>query len=155
MFKVQAGINVKKIERELRDSGLARQFLTFVASREFGNGDITAEDLLSCNSAAQRGDAISFLHALEDAGCGLFRTGRRGRPTRLEWTSETTPQQLAVEIGIQASPMESNGGRGMTLQHQFNIRPDFRVDLRLPQDLSVAEADRLASFVKTLPFNSN
>lgn len=38
------------------------------------------------------------------------------------------------------------------LTHRFHLRPDFEVKMKLPADLTKAEADRLALFVVSLPF---
>ncbi len=39
-----------------------------------------------------------------------------------------------------------------TIGHRFVLRPDFQVQLELPQDLNQREANRLAEFIRTLPF---
>jgi hypothetical protein len=39
------------------------------------------------------------------------------------------------------------------LSHAFRLRLDKTITVNLPSDLTVTEADRLADFVKSLPFN--
>jgi hypothetical protein len=39
-----------------------------------------------------------------------------------------------------------------TISHRFVLRPDFRVDVDLPADMTQAEARRLAAFITSLPF---
>lgn len=36
--------------------------------------------------------------------------------------------------------------------HEFMLRPDFKIGLSLPKDFTLFEADRLNSYIKTLPF---
>ncbi len=38
------------------------------------------------------------------------------------------------------------------LEHEFYLRPEFEVTFELPQDLTSAEASRIAQFVGSLPF---
>jgi len=42
--------------------------------------------------------------------------------------------------------------KGM-LEHQLWVRPGYRIELILPADLSSAEAERLASWARSLPFS--
>lgn len=39
------------------------------------------------------------------------------------------------------------------LTHPFNLRPNLEISLNLPVDFTKAEAQRLSSFINTLPFN--
>jgi len=43
-------------------------------------------------------------------------------------------------------------GKGATIKHNFRLREDLSVKFRLPRDLTMTEAVRLAEFIKTLPF---
>lgn len=38
------------------------------------------------------------------------------------------------------------------LAHRFYLRSDLEIEIQLPADFDVAEAERVAAFVKTLPF---
>jgi hypothetical protein len=38
--------------------------------------------------------------------------------------------------------------------HRYILRPNLAVRIRLPLDLSAHEAQRLAAYINTLPFNS-
>jgi hypothetical protein len=38
--------------------------------------------------------------------------------------------------------------------HSFNLRPDFKTEFSLPEDFTADEAERLAAFLRTLPFPS-
>ena len=42
--------------------------------------------------------------------------------------------------------------KGATIKHTFRLREDLSVKFRLPRDLTITEAVRLAEYIKTLPF---
>lgn len=66
--------------------------------------------------------------------------------------------QRAVEsdfgapVPLAVSAPSASQTPGAAIDHFFRVRPDFAITLSLPTDLSVAEAERLAAFIKTLPF---
>lgn len=51
-----------------------------------------------------------------------------------------------------ASKARAERPKGM-LEHQLWVRPGYRIELTLPADLSSAEAERLASWARSLPFS--
>ena len=92
----------------------------------------------------ERPEVLDLLKRLEAQHRGAFKAGRKGWPSRLEWRLEDSK---GPENGVgpaAASPQ--------VIEHPFRLRPDFSVELRLPLDISQREADRLAAFVRTLPF---
>jgi hypothetical protein len=40
-----------------------------------------------------------------------------------------------------------------TIEHEYTLRPDVKIALALPADLTRREAKRLADFINTLPFD--
>ena len=56
-----------------------------------------------------------------------------------------------LELGEDDILHESAHGRPM-LKHIYRLRGDYVVKLRLPMDLTQTEANRLADYIKTLPF---
>ena len=88
-----------------------------------------------------RQEIVALLKDLEEAGFGRFLAGRRGHPSRLEWSLE----DVAESGEISDSEVSS-------LRHQFRLRRDSTVLFDLPEDLTKSEAQRLADFVLTLPF---
>jgi hypothetical protein len=63
------------------------------------------------------------------------------------------PTNGALELDEDDILHESAQGRPM-LKHIYRLRGDYVVKLRLPMDLTSTEANRLADFIKTLPFGS-
>jgi len=118
-----------------------------------------------------RGEVIKFFQKLGELGCGHLVWGRRGGKTRFVWGSNLTDVSKAaagqdIKIGDAPTPAEveeaeeeaANGALGALqedndlVEHPFRLRKDLAVRLRLPADLTKAEATRLAAFIQTLPF---
>jgi len=143
---------------------LARLILDYFARRE-RNSRVTKLDrlqnLLDGEHEFSRGDLVAFFRRLQEIGCGTFVPGRHGHPSRFEWTADLiTVGQVAsgesdrVSDDVSGGDDEANGGDDVDfLDHPFNLRPNLRVHVKLPGDLSVKEAERLADFVKSLPFS--
>jgi hypothetical protein len=105
-----------------------------------------------------RPDLIAVFRGLEQIGCGNFKTGRRGWPSRFEWITEITSVGRAA-IGeqeevqqIEAATEEVGADEIDWLTHTFHLRPNVEIELDLPMDLSPNEAARFAQFIATLPF---
>jgi hypothetical protein len=116
-----------------------------------------------------RGTVIKFFQKLEELGCGHLVWGRKGKKTRFVWGSNLTDVSKAaagqdIKIGIALTPaeveeaeeaaanVESKVHDDTLVEHPFRLRKDLDVRLRLPADLTKAEAARLAAFIQTLPF---
>jgi hypothetical protein len=59
-----------------------------------------------------------------------------------EQVEEMTEEELREEEG---EPL---------LRHTYRLRPDVVVDFDLPRSLTPAEAERLAQYIRTLPFET-
>ncbi len=117
-------------------------------------------------SSAHRKAAQLALRELENLEFGRLVIGRRGAETRFEWSVQM--QDVLGELdqcaesrqpqSLQASPAESGSFQVAreevkgSVVHRFYLRKDFPVEMSLPVDLRAAEAERLANFVRTLPF---
>jgi hypothetical protein len=98
----------------------------------------------------ERGEILKILKLIEEAGLGKYVIGRRGYPTRIEWSekvlsSETNDRNRADKTRAMIAER--------TIVHRFVVRPDFAVEIELPGDLTSGEAKRLADFIETLPFD--
>lgn len=114
-------------------------------------------------SELSRAEAIALLRELAELGVGKFTLGRRGHPSRLEWSVDpaelvseldSSATQLAAAPAPPAPPSEPSGPppTGMVV-HEFQLRPGLRIPLRLPADLSRGEAEALSSWVRLLSFD--
>lgn len=52
-------------------------------------------------------------------------------------------------------PVPRKPGLAEQLTHDYRLRPDVVIKVDLPEDLNKAEAERLASWLKTLPFGES
>ncbi len=51
-------------------------------------------------------------------------------------------------------PTGESTKKGASIKHSFRLREDLSVKFRLPRDLTMTEAVRLAEYIKTLPFGA-
>jgi hypothetical protein len=129
----------------------------------------TVDDLIEHLSVTRR-IAIPLLRSLADAGCGEFKVGRKGHPSRLEWAK--SPRGLAEALAITANghnpdlpvsppvptpvpeePTAEESSNGTDLiTHNYVLRPGLRIDLHLPVNLSTSEAKVLSAWIKNLSF---
>jgi len=147
-------------------SAAAQAILDHFAGRERNQRttkvDRVLEILQSSEEEISRGDVIDVFKAFEECGCGHFKAGRRGKKSRFEWTARmiTVGQAAAGETDrIEALTAEDvddeDEGSETSLDHAYRLRPDFNVPLQLPKDLTTTEAERLARFILTLPFQQD
>lgn len=124
--------------------------------------------LSNAGKGVARADAIKTLRKLEDAGCGKFLTGRKGHPTRFEWSydlvsvAKAATGEVQVVEEIQPAPQTDNGEEPEAvevplpegaIEHKYQLRAGWQVTVGLPSDLTSREAARLSEFIKTLPFD--
>jgi hypothetical protein len=150
-------------------SPLAQAFFDYLVQRRY-DSRITKVDRLLDNLPIQsrpvnRKEIILLMQRLAALGVGRFILGRRSQPSRFEWsvsllavaraaTGDSTSIDLLPLPG--ATSQEDSGGQDEEdddlLEHHFHLRPGLSVGLELPIDMSEHEAERLAAFIKTLPF---
>jgi hypothetical protein len=160
------------------------------------DGRTTVDDILADGEVPRR-QAINLLRELEELGYGAFKVGRKGHPSRFEWSidpadleavldgdgeqeddeseGEVEREQSEIETtdadddgpgrarvlfmqGNQidladASSARSNGrhSRG-DIDHAYVLRPDCRVSVSLPDNLTRREAEVLADWIRNLSF---
>jgi len=155
-------INRVELQSVYNESAQAKAMLDHFASRERNRRTTTIERLLSNlnndGAALSRGDVIKVLQWLEKLGCGQFIAGRKGHPSRFEWSVGLVDVGRAAAgeaVEIEAAPVNEPEPADDLLEHHFRLRKDLDVPLRLPADLNGTEAARLAAFIQTLPFDAN
>lgn len=152
------------IRKLYRRGAVERALFHYIANLDRLTVDTKVEELESAlsmtNLPYRRQDITSFLKELGKTDAGTYVVGRRGFPTRFEW--DLAPNEIGrvaqgrIDSEVDSTSDESNGSareamNADVLEHKFNLRRDFTVILRLPSDLTDAEAIRLSDFVKTLP----
>ena len=102
---------------------------------------------------------IAAFRTREGLGAGQYVEGRHGHPSRFEWSVNTLEACRAArgEV-VDAQEMHAvhpddtdDETDESILDHYFNLRADYQLELQLPINLSQEEAERLATFVRSLP----
>jgi hypothetical protein len=158
--------------RALYNSDMAtKAVLDEFASRQRNQRVTKLEQLLvrlnNAGIGVAKSDVIGVLRKLDEFGCGDFRTGRKGHPTRFEWKYDLVSVNKAAAGGTQEVEqirVEDHDNYDEdaivkavpegAIQHTFQLRPDWQIELTLPADFSARESTRLSEFVKTLPFDA-
>ncbi len=149
--------------RELANTDeCARAFLELAARRE-RNQNVTNVDraLTKLENAGHhftRQQLVTVFKALDELDCGDFKAGRRGWPSRFEWSAGIISVGRAA-IGEQENveQIEDSDDDDVDIEtdwltHTFHLRPNIEVEIELPMDLSPNEAKRLTQFIDSLPF---
>jgi hypothetical protein len=99
-------------------------------------------------------EALKVLKLLRDEGLGRFVVGRGSSgkfKTRIEWlgvsSSVASPAISRPETG-----KDAGGARGARVCINYNFPLDDALDIALgiPRDLTLAEAERISRFIKSL-----
>jgi hypothetical protein len=109
---------------------------------------------------------IAAMKDLEELGFGKFVLGRRGSKSRMIWNvglgdlgrcaqgknvdfNEPEP----VESPLEEADLANTGVQ--EILHLYQLRPDLRISIRLPADLTPVEAKRVADFIRSLSFEGS
>lgn len=119
-------------------------------------------------------EIVRVLKELAKCGCGDFLVGRKGRASRMQWKvdprllrdaatgkveelplAEPDPDLREVEAAPvpAAGPTAGRSAKDEFLTHTYNLRSGLPVSFELPSSLTRSEADRLAKFILSLPFD--
>jgi hypothetical protein len=155
-------VDIPALKQLYQSDRVVRLILDLIAQRQRNQGETKVErvqHLLLCDGKdVSRGDIIEAFRSLEKLGVGQFVTGRRGWSSRFVWSvgmvsvgraaagERSDVEQIPEETGHE----EENDS---TLSHTYNLRADVAVTIDLPTDLTRNEAERLASFIRTLPID--
>jgi hypothetical protein len=144
---------------ELNDAN--RNFLEWLTRRK-RNAAVTTVDQGMVWAKGTRTEVIDLFKRLADLQLGTFVNGRRGAQSRFKWAVRLTDvgKAYAGEIdeieSVDEEDLEEeiySLGDDETIEHEYTLRPDVKVTLSLPGDLTRREAKRLADFINTLPFD--
>ena len=116
-------------------------------------------------AGASHGEIIALFRELDRVGAGEFKVGRRGAASRMVWhysvrslgaAAQGTAEPEAIDPTdegkeIEADLVEAEYELGWII-HTFQLRPAQRVTIKLPADLTAREAERLAGFIRQVPF---
>jgi hypothetical protein len=157
-------VDIKKLKDLYLKSGAAQALLDEFAQRERNRTETKVDNLLYLkvdNRPITRGEVIQVLQEFERVGCGTFVVGRKGHASRFQWTvglpsvgKAAAGEDVPLEVISEEERQQADELPERELEtYAFPLRPNLKVELELPTDLSSAEASRLADFVKSLPFD--
>lgn len=156
-------VDIEMIRGLYASDEIARFFFDQWAERQKNSWTSTVDHLLHVarieGTPFGRGEVVRFLKSLQEAGCGTFRAGRRGAKSRIEWGVSlisvgraASGEDLEVEAVPEDTP-ETEEADAPLLRHEFQLRPEMRISVELPTNLTAEEARRLAAFIGTVPFS--
>jgi hypothetical protein len=147
-------IDMDRLKSKYAKNPLFRTLIDFLAQQETDEKYITVDSLelrmAKVGLSVTRTDVIRMLQALHGHGCGWFIIGRRQQVSRFWFNASGT--QLSKEISGKGVPAAPASPQLTMLTHKFRVRPDVEVSFDLPSNLTAKEVDRIADFLKTLPF---
>lgn len=129
---------------------------------------ITTVDYFVDRLGLYRAQVVAFYKRLTVLGCGEFWLGRREHPSRFEWyfplgnvaraasgsaTTVGEPVDGEADEEDENKPEDDQAVDDPSLMTvRFPLRRGQELLFRVPVDLSDAEAERLATFIRSLPF---
>ncbi|MCI5047916.1 MAG: hypothetical protein MRY59_10465 [Aquisalinus sp.] len=157
---VLTDINKETLKHKLRhlynNDIVARNFFDWYQSRGRGSRETKAR-VAAERTEQDYSDIVELFRSLEDMDLGRFLVGRRGAETRFYW--EYDVKSIAeIAVGEADSPEDFSRDTPIDdesedmLKHAFNLRPNMTVTLKLPENFTQHEAERLAAWIKSLPF---
>lgn len=106
---------------------------------QFDTGDLSED-------AEEGGEEAEIVHS------GARLAPEMGQISPLVSPPRSGGSEFSAPVAAPASPSIAAQQPGAAIDHFFRVRPDFAITISLPTDFSLAEAERLAAFIKTLPF---
>lgn len=160
-------VNKKGLRKLYSTDTCAKSLMDYAASRAKNSKESKVDRLLTHLSEGDvsfsRRDLILTLKSLERLGVGRFVIGRRGQPSRFQWSvamigagkAAKGEEDVVIEGVDEVDTIEedeSGDVQNGSIRHVYKLRQHYGVVFDLPVDLSEKEASRLADFIKTLPF---
>lgn len=134
-------------------------FFDWFSSRGKGSRETKAR-VAADRTGREYSEIVELFRSFERLKLGRFLVGRRGAETRFDWDYDAkslariaTGESDEPE-GVAADAPEDDEGEEM-LEHSFNLRPDLTVALKLPENFTPREAERLSGWIKSLPFDES
>jgi hypothetical protein len=164
----RAEMIAEKAKRRIRDyyaepaNEEARRLLDWAAKQSYP--EETDVDQIVDAAGLDRAYVISAMKELAQLGFGQFVVGRHKKPSRMIWKVRLGDlgryaQGEAVEFDEpELPPMRSHESEtakhgAPDIVHFYQLRPERKLSLSLPSDLTPREARRLADFIMSLPFD--
>jgi len=119
------------------------------------------------DSTVGRHEVVQLFKQIDEIGLGSFRTGRRGKESRIEWNGHIKNYLSELDAGKEKplvtqaeeelphphreEPLAHPLTKERSIAHIYWLRSDYSVELTLPINFTAKEATRFAEFVRSLP----
>ncbi|HAD82794.1 MAG: hypothetical protein A2509_07425 [Candidatus Edwardsbacteria bacterium RIFOXYD12_FULL_50_11] len=157
-------MDTSKLRTLYQKNEIAHLFFDYIANRKNNASESRIHRIISNikqgNNDISRSQVIELLKELENIGCGEFVAGRHGWPSRFVWNvgmisvgkiargESQEAEELPEEIETQEEDIEM-------IAHAYFLRANMQIEIELPDNLTKSEANRMAEFIKSLPFENN
>ena len=150
----------EKLQNLFTESEIARDLFEAFSRRIKDSKQTTVEraaNIVSCEYVEMR----DIMMRLGDMGVGEYIMGRKGHPSRIAWNysirslgevaagTSDNPAGIGHDADVEDGTSDETG---KLISHAFQLREDCQIELNLPADLTTREAERLALFIKTVPY---
>lgn len=171
-FKVIDDPDLSELRKLYARSAAAKSILDNFAGRKRNQRETTVARLqhvlMHQGIALSEADIRDFFKNIGKLNFGTFKIGRRGGETRFEWRvgmmslglfargDRAVVESLGSELDVadEGEDAMPNLVSDSTRRILYPLRPDKDVELFLPVNLNQREANRLAEFIRTLPFEA-
>jgi len=116
---------------------------------------------ISEETGADYQEVLNFFRLLDEKSFGSFIVGRKGNDSRIKWEydhnsiggfllgkstelKKATSNSISYDGGSQPSDK---------IAHSFHLRPDFQLEILLPNDFDHRDLNRLCKWLETIPFD--
>jgi hypothetical protein len=144
--------------RALYSSGVSAKLILDEFAGRTNNQRLTKVDqILNRLSGAnvRRSEVIALFRKLQELDHGIFIEGRKGHPSRFEWSSNSIDVGKAAQGGevpisqVSIDTAPESGFEEMR-KYDFPLRSGVDAKFELPTNLTQREAERLSAFLKSL-----
>ena len=123
--------------------------------------DTLEHKLKRAGKPVPRAEIVKFFKLLQDFGAGELIVGRKGHSSRFRWQVDSI-NLSTIDVSFDkpetpkingTSDILGTSGPTVLITHRFQLRADLVVEIKLPADLTTAEAGRLGQFINAIPFD--
>lgn len=157
-------IDAKKIQDLARDDVLAGSLFDYLAKKQRHTKELTVDLAIQQVPGAMRSEMVQVFRELQQIGLGSLLMGRKGKKTRLSWLvqpadiEKARKKEIAELIAsgsdsVSNEEFEQDDEDAELLTHEYRLRRDLVVSIKLPEDLTAKEASRLSQWLVTIPYD--
>lgn len=150
--------------RRIYEGKSGKALLDFLAEKK-PRGEVfmrkLSSDLKRSGNTVLHPDLTKLIKKLHQLEVVRFIVGRRGQESRFRLTVEPVSLvQMARGEREEYKPLDTEGSakeagddNAELLKHSYRLRPNLILGFELPSNLTLKEAEKLAGFIKTLPYD--